>query len=86
MNSHRTREQQHGAEFHALGEGARDERRRDDREHELVDHVGLLRDGGGVVGIGSGADAVQEQIAQIADERRAFAERQAVADDGPDHA
>ena len=46
------REQQHGAVFHALGERAGDQRGGDDREHELVDHEGLLRDGGGVVGIG----------------------------------
>ena len=42
----------HGAELHALGKGAGDERRRDDGEHELVDHVGLLGNGGRVVGIG----------------------------------
>jgi hypothetical protein len=42
----------HGAELHALGKGAGDERRGDDGEHELVDHVGLLGNGGGVVGVG----------------------------------
>jgi hypothetical protein len=36
----------HGAELHALGKGAGDERRGDDGEHELVDHVGLLGNGG----------------------------------------
>ncbi len=80
------REQQHRAELHALGERARNQRGRDDREHELVDHVGLLRDGAGVVGIGRAADAVQKQVAEIAEEGRAFAEREAVADDGPQHA
>ena len=85
MNSHKHGEQQHGAEFHALRERAGDQRRRDDGEHELIDHVGLLRNGGGVIGIGRRADAVQEQVAQVADERRAFAERQAVADHGPQH-
>ena len=42
----------HGAELHALGKGAGDQRRGDDGEHELVDHVGLLGNGGGVVGVG----------------------------------
>ena len=51
---------QHGAEFHALGVGAGDERRRDDGEHQLVDHEGLVGNGGGVIRIGGGADAVQE--------------------------
>ncbi len=36
----------HGAELHAFGEGAGDEGRGDDGKHELVDHVGLLGDGG----------------------------------------
>ena len=71
-------EQEHRAEFHALGKRARDKGRRDDREHELVDHVGLLRNGCGIVGVRRAADVVQEQIAQIADERQAFPERQAV--------
>src|SRR3712207_7202603 len=38
------REEEHRAELDALGEGARDERRRDDGEHQLVDHEGLLRE------------------------------------------
>ena len=42
----------HGAELHALGEGAGDQRRRDDGEHELVDHVGLFGNRCGVVSIG----------------------------------
>ena len=53
-------EQQHGAEFHALGERPRDQRGRDNGEHQLVDHEGLLGNGGGVIGIGRGAHVVQE--------------------------
>ena len=45
-------EQQHGAELHALGESAGDQRRRDDCEHELVNHVALQRNSRGVVRIG----------------------------------
>ena len=50
----------HGAELHAFGKCAADERRGDDGEHELVDHEGLLGNGGGVVGVGSERDASQE--------------------------
>jgi hypothetical protein len=39
-------EDRHGAELHALGKGAGDQRRGDDGEHELVDHEGLLGNGG----------------------------------------
>ena len=80
------REQQHAGELHALGEGSGDQRGRDDGEHQLVHHEGALRNGAGVIGVGIGADAVQEQILQAADEGVAFAEGEAVADDGPEHA
>ncbi len=69
----------HGAELHALGEGAGDERRGDDGEHELVDHEGLLGNGGGVVGIGRERDAAQEEVLEAADEGVAVAEGQRVA-------
>ena len=75
----------HGAELHALGKGAGDERRGDDGEHELVDHVGLLGNGGGVVGIGREAHAAQEEVLEAADEDVAVAEGQRVADDGPEN-
>ena len=42
-------EQQHAGKFHALGDGAGDERGRDDGEHQLVDHERALRNGAGVV-------------------------------------
>ena len=64
--------------------GAGDERGRDDGEHQLVDHERALRNGAGVVGIGIGTDAVEEQVLQSAEEGSAFAESDAVADDGPD--
>ena len=75
----------HGAELHALGKGAGDQRRGDDGEHELVDHVGLLGDGGRVVGVGRQADAVQKKVLKAADEAVAVAEGQRVADDGPEN-
>jgi hypothetical protein len=75
----------HGAELHALGEGSGDQRRGDDGEHELVDHVGLVGDGGGVVGVGREADAAQEEMLEAADEAVAVPEGQRVADQRPEH-
>ena len=73
----------HGAELDALGEGAGDERRGDDGEHELVDHKGLLGDGAAVVGVRSEADAAQKDVLKAADEAVARAEGQRVADQRP---
>ncbi len=73
----------HGAELHALSEGAGDEGRGDDGEHELVDHVGLLGNGGGVVGVGSKPNAAQEEVLEAADEEVAVAEGQRVAERWP---
>ena len=67
----------HGAELHALGKCAGDERRRDDGEHELVDHVGLLGNGGGVVGVGRERDAAQKEVLEAADEERCRGRRPA---------
>jgi hypothetical protein len=75
----------HGAELHALGKGAGDQRRGDDGEHELVDHEGLLGDGGGVVGVRRDADAAQEEVLKASDEGVAMAEGQRVADNGPEN-
>ncbi len=75
-------ENRHGAEFHALGERSGDERRSNDGEHELVDHVGLLGDGGRVLRWPQ-ADAAQEHVVQPADERVAVPEGQRIAGDGP---
>jgi hypothetical protein len=75
----------HRTELDALGEGAGDQRRGDDGEHQLVDHEALLGDGAAVVGIGIEADAAQEGVLQSADEAVARAEGQRVADHGPEN-
>ncbi len=77
--------QGHGAELHALGKCAGDQGRRDDGEHELVDHVGLLGNGGGVVGVRGERDAAQEGVLEAADKHVAVAEGQRVADNGPEN-
>ena len=66
----------HRAELHALGKSAGDQRRRDDGEHQLVDHEGLLRNGCGVVGVGCGAHSAQKDMAEAADEAVAVRQRQ----------
>jgi hypothetical protein len=76
-------EHHHGAKAHALGERAGNQRRRDDGEHELVDHERLVGNGGGVERVGFGSHAAQEEVAQVADERVARGEHQAVAADRP---
>lgn len=53
-------EQQHGAKFHALGKGSRDQGRRYDGKHQLIDHEGLLRDRGRVGRVGRQAYPAQE--------------------------
>ena len=78
-------EDRHGAELHALGKGAGDQRRGDDGEHQLIDHERLLGNGGGVIGIGSEANALQEEVLEAADKPVAVAEGQRVADDGPEN-
>ena len=75
-------EEHHCAELHALCEGTGDQRRRDDGEHHLVDHVGLGRKGR-VCEIGLGANADQKGVMQAADEAGARIESQAVAQQGP---
>src|ERR1019366_5194997 len=75
--------ERHGAELHALGEGAGNEGRGNDGEHELVDHVGLFGNGGGVVGVGGKADAAQEKMLKAADEGVAVAKGQRVTADSP---
>ena len=78
-------EQQHGAEFHPLRERAGNQRRGDDGEHQLVNHKGLMRNRARVVCIRRAADAVQEQVSKIADERRSLAKRQAVTHHAPNN-
>ena len=74
----------HGAELHALGKGAGDECRGNDGEHELVDHVGLLGNGGRVVGVGGEAHAAEEEMLEAPDEAVAVPEGERITDDGPD--
>jgi len=76
----------HGTELHPLGERAGDQRRRNDREHELVNHVGLFGDGRGIVGIRIQLNASQKQVLKSADKRVAVTERQRIAANRPDHA
>ncbi len=77
-------EEEHSAELHAFGEGSGDEGGGDDGEHELVNHERLKRDGGSVVGIRGGTDAVEEEVVEISDEAVAGAEGEAEADDAPE--
>ena len=51
-----------------LGERAGDERGRDDGEHHLEEHEGLVRDGGRVVGVGRLPHAAQTQPVEAADD------------------
>ena len=78
------REHHHGMKSDALRKGPGDKRGRDDGEHHLVGHEGEVRDSGGVVGIGRGPHAVEEGVAEVADEGIAFAENQAVTADSPE--
>ena len=52
----------------ALGEGAGDQRRRDDGEHHLEGHEGRVRDRRRVVGVRLLPDAVQAEPVEAADE------------------
>ena len=74
-------EQEDGAELHAFGDGAEDQRGGDDREHHLVHRKDVVRNPVGVVGVGRGADALEKQEFEAADEGAAgaFAEDEAVA-------
>jgi len=74
----------HGAELHALGKGAGDEGGGDDGEHELVDHVGLLGNGGCVVGVGGESDSAEKEVFKAADEEVSVAEGERITDDCPD--
>jgi hypothetical protein len=71
------------AELHPLRRGARDERWRDDGEHQLIHHERQLRNRAAVVRVRIDADAAQQDVAEPADDRRPFAEAEAVADQRP---
>jgi hypothetical protein len=76
-------EKRHGAKGDALGKRAGNQRGCDDGEHELIDHERLVGNGGRVKRIRFGSHAAQEQVAQVADERVARGEHQAIAADRP---
>jgi hypothetical protein len=63
----------------------RHEQRGDDREHQLVHHESLLRNGTRIIRIRCASHAVQKQIAQIADEQRPLAEGQAISRNRPNY-
>ena len=77
-------EDEHGAETHAFGKGPGYKRGGDDGEHELVDHERLVRDGGGVIRLWGGTDAIQEQVAEVAEEGVTFREGEAIANECPE--
>ena len=77
-------EEQQRAELHALGERTRNERGRDDGEHQLIDHEGLLRNRRRIRRVRLRADAVHERIREAADHCVAVREREAIAVERPD--
>ena len=61
-------EHQKSAELHALGKGAGDQGRRDDGEHGLVDHEGLMGNGFGIGLERLGPHPHEAEVIQVADE------------------
>ncbi len=78
-------EPQQGRELHAVCKRSNDQRRGDDGEGHLEGHIGRLRNGRRQRVGRIQAHAAQEESAQSADEPIARRERQAVADDHPQH-
>ena len=83
-------EHEHRGELDALGERAGDQRRRDDREHELEHHEDGFGDGRREVAdrhlAALGVEqAFEREARRAAEPRRVFGECQAVADDDPQH-
>ena len=64
----RQHEDDEGGELLALGEGARDERGGDHREHHLEEHEGLVGNGRGIRGIGLRAHPAQARPLEPADD------------------
>jgi len=78
------REEHEGLEALAFCEGAADQRRCDHGEHHLEEHVGLVRDGGCVVGVGREAHVVQPDPLQAADQMELVrSEREAIPPQDP---
>src|SRR5918992_5074869 len=56
------------AELYAFCKRARNQCRRNDRKHHLVDHKGSMRNGGRIIGVGFRADSVQPKPIQASDQ------------------
>jgi hypothetical protein len=69
--------------FMPLCKGSCDQGRRNDGEHELIDHESLRGDGGSIGWIRRGSHASQKEVMQAADDAVAFAKGQRVAKNGP---
>ena len=79
-------EHQKSAEFHPFGKGAGDQSRRDDGEHGLVNHEGLVRDGFGIRLERLGPHPHEAQVIQVADEvAHIGAKGQAIPVKGPEN-
>jgi hypothetical protein len=77
-------EQQHGAEAHALGKGADDQRGRDDGEGHLKHEEDGLGDGG-VRPCGLARNAAQQHLLQIPKPGPSTAKGQAIGEGEPHH-
>ena len=78
-------EPQERGEFHAIGDGAADQRRGDDRKGHLKAHVDRFGDGRGQTVDRVHRHPDQQEPAQTAEERRSGGKGEAVADHGPQH-
>ncbi len=78
-------EHHHGAELHALGKGAGNQSRSNNRKHQLIDHEGLLRNGVGISRIRRQRHPMQEKMIESADETISFTKAQAVSAHRPQH-
>ena len=62
-------EENHGGEFHALGDRTHDQGGRDDREHHLIHREYILRNPEGVVRVRRAIDAFQKEEFRATEER-----------------
>ena len=58
-------EQQDRGELHAFGDGADDQRRSDDREHQLIHGEHVVRNPGGVIGVGIRIHALEKRQSKV---------------------
>ena len=79
-------ENQEGGEFHPFGKGAGDQGRGDDGKHQLKNHKGLVRNGGGIILERRRPDSRETEPVQAADDPvQGGAEGVAVAPEDPFH-